>query len=170
MSAHVIEIADEQSVRAVLAADLATLPILGNIFSRRRLITSRADFMDKLGIKRGGKTEIKFCEIDLLQITDSEDEGFDDCPLAILTYNLHIFHEFVDLRADGSNSDTDFTNALIQLRAYGLNKRSFTIGLTRGIVETEAMLQAEFAQFGNDTFTDCVGHSVDIEWKVYFYV
>jgi hypothetical protein len=167
-----ITISDEQTLRAELAADLATIPVAGNVFDRRRKFNSRQDFLQRtqqtIGTGSGKTKEIRFIELELINVEDSPDEGFDDCPVAILTYNLHIFHEFNDGRTDGSNSDTDFNDAIFQLRSKFLSKRKFVSGR----VQTDAGITppgTEFTQFGNDTFTDVTGHFKDLTLKVNYY-
>jgi hypothetical protein len=81
---------------------------------------------------------------------------------------LHLFREFNDGRADDSNSDADFTNAILQLRSGILTKPKFADGVA--IVQTFITpVGGEFTQFGADTFTDVVGHSKDLSLKINFY-
>lgn len=164
----IITIADETAFRAALITYVETEPLAGNVFDRRRQITSRKDFFEKLGKSVNAKTEIRFTEIELINIEDSPDEGFDDCPVAVLTYNFHCFHQFADSRSDGSNSDRDFTNLLLRLRSMFLSERSFVTG-TGWIVETQPLTGSEFKQFGNDTFTDVLGHYKDLTLEARFY-
>lgn len=159
------DIDDEQTLRAEIVAYLETFPVLGKIFDRRRMISSLADFVDKLSIEVAGDvTEVRYVEIELIDIEDSPDEGFDDCPIGILTYNLHFFAQFADERSDGSNSDKDFTDGLLQLRNGFLNKRTWV----SGSAESEPLESAEFSQFGQDTLTDCKGYTKDLTLKVFY--
>lgn len=166
-----ISITDEQAVRAKIVADIAAIDLSGNVFDRRRRITSRKNFFDQLGTSVGSgaaaKTEIRFVDVDLLNIEDSPDEGFDDCPVAIATYNLHLFHEFADLRDDESNSDKDFTDLLLRLRSHFLDEREFNISGWE--IQLQPLQFPEFTQFGNDTFTDVVGHFKDATLIAHFY-
>jgi hypothetical protein len=162
-----ITITDEQEFRAAFLADLETFVLAGNVFPRRRSVNSRADFFKKLGKVVSEKTEIRFVEIDLLNIEDNETEGFDDCPVANLTYGLHLFHEFADIRSDDTNSDTDFTELLLLLRSFFLSKRDYV--LTNFDVQTDPIKPADFTQFGNDTFTDTIGHFKNLTLVTGFY-
>lgn len=162
-----ITITDEQEFRAALLADLETIVLAGKVSPRRRSVNSRADFFKKLGMTVNEKVEIRFCEIELLNIEDDETEGFDDCPVANLTYGLHLFHEFADDRSDDTNSDTDFTELLLLLRSFFLDKRDYS--LTNWNVETDPIKPADFTQFGNDTFTDVVGHFKNMTLITGFY-
>jgi hypothetical protein len=169
-----IDIDDEQALRGEIAADLATIPLAGNIFDRRRKFNSRQDFLKRCGVTIGADAEVtrevRFVEIELINVEDDPDEGFDDCPVAVLTYNFHLFHEFNDGRVDESNSDTDFTDLILQLRTKYLDKREFV----SGTVVSESGLTppdgTEFTQFGADTFTDIVGHFKDLTFKAKYYV
>jgi hypothetical protein len=88
-------------LRAEIAADLATIALCGNVFDRRRKFNSRQDFIERTQATIGaGSTkgkEVRLVEIELVDLSDS-DEGFADCPVPALTYNLHLFHEFADTR------------------------------------------------------------------------
>lgn len=147
----------EKSIREAVAAQLDLLGVCGNIFTRRRFITSRQDFARALG-KRSvdEKTEINFLEIEFLKFVDSDVQGFDDCPSIELTYGLHLFKQFVDDRTDGTNSDLDFTTAILAIRDRILRTDSFAGGVD------PILTMPEFAQFGNDSLTDCKGHSADL--------
>lgn len=163
----------EQSLRAEIVAAIATIELAGNVFDRRRKFTSRADFLRRVGQTIGtgsAKTrEVRFTEIELVNFEDDANEGFDDCPVAILTYNLHLFHEFNDGRDDGSNSDKDFTDLLFLLRSKMLNTRYFASRKAVADWSINPEDGTEFTQFGGDTFTDLVGHFKDLTLKVRYY-
>lgn len=157
--------AQEAQIRTDLKTYFDTLGVCGHVFTRRRLITSRADFARALGVRSIDKeTEIQFLEIEFLKFTDSTTEGFDDCPAVEITYGLHVFKEFKDLRSDGSNSDLDFVGCILAMRNGILNNRAF------GSAVANPIEQLEFAQFGNDNLTDCKGYSVDLILKVDYYL
>lgn len=158
---------DELNIRNEIVALLLTEPLAGNVFDRRRSISSRADFYRKLNVDVNDGREVRFIEVELLNLDDSPDEGADDNPVALLTYNFHLFHQFVDERSDDSNSDRDFTNLLIRLRRLFLNSRDF-IG-RRGVSDDAALTADEFTQFGPDTFTDVNGHFKDLTITIRVY-
>lgn len=166
-----ITIVEEQLCRSAIVADIDAIDLSGNVFNRRRKITSRMDFFDKLGVDVGAgdgmEREIRFVDVDLLNIEDSPDEGPDDCPVAVLTYNLHLFHEFADERPDGSNSDRDFTDLQLRLRTHYLDEREFTIPGWE--IQLQPLQFPEFTQFGNDTFTDVKGYYKDLTLIANFY-
>lgn len=164
----------EQSLRAEIVAAIVSIgDLAGNVFDRRRKFTSRKDFLDRVGQTIGTGSnkvrEIRFTELELLNFEDAAGEGFDDCPVPVLTYGLHIFHEFSDNRADGSNSDKDFTNYLFLLRSKMLNTRYFQS--RKAVADWSVMPEdaTEFTQFGGDTFTDVVGHYKDLVLKILYY-
>jgi hypothetical protein len=161
-------ITDVEAFETAVLADLATLPILGNILDRRRAIANRQDYFAKLAIEQADQNEIVFCELEFLHFEDSPDEGDDDCPVLIVTYGVHVFRQFVDLRSDDSNSSQDFKNAIFSIRKFFLeSNREYSAGDFLAIVDP--LLMPDFAQFGNDTFTDAVGHVGDLNLTVRFY-
>lgn len=151
----------EKLIRSDIKTYLDTLGVCGNVFDRRRLITSRKDFARALSVPTlNEKYEIQFCEIEFLRFEDSDTIGFHDCPGITLYYNLHLFKQFVDLREGGGNSDDDFTAAILKIRDAFLNKRKFWEAITNPITAPD------FAQFGNDSLTDCTGHYIDLQFNV----
>lgn len=167
-----VTIEDEQALRGEIVALLETVPLAGNVFGRRRKFNSRNDFLERVGSTLGtgnAKTrEIRFIEVELINLEDS-DEGFAECPVPVLTYNLHVFHEFNDKRPDGSNSDRDFTAMLLELRRLFSARRQFLD--RRACVDPSIMPPdaTEFTQFGADTVADVWGHSKDLTLKVFIY-
>lgn len=162
----------EQEFRAALVAYIDAEELAGNVFGRRRQFNSRVDFIERTGVKTSDdKTEIRFTEIECIDISDDDVQGADDNPAAVATYNLHAFHQFVDERSDESNSDQDFTALILRLRDKVLNAPKFTLP-SGWKVELEPITPpegTEFTQFGPDTFTDIVGHFKDIPVKATFY-
>lgn len=142
---------------------------VGNVLDRRRYVASKQDFVRLFGTTAvDGKKEIRFLEFEFLRFADDQTEGFDECPVANVDFNLHLFHEFNDLYAGGSNSSADFAASILRLRNYILLNREFDLTGTKRIV-CDPIVQAEFAQFGADTFTDCKGHFTDLTLTVAFY-
>jgi hypothetical protein len=148
---------DEKTVRAAVKSFIESLNCAGHVFSRRRSITSREHFARALGkASIDSKVEIQFLEIEFLQFVDLDASGGEDCPGASIVYGLHLFKQFVDSRSDSTNSDDEFTAAVFKLREGFLNFHDF------GAAVGEPITQPEYANFGNDSLTDCKGHSVDL--------
>ncbi len=164
-----ITIDDEQEFRAALVADLVAQSAGRNVFNRRRSLNSRADFFLKLGVEVNTETEIRYIDVELINIEDDETEGPDDCPVANLTYNLHLFDQFADERSDDTNSDFDFTALLLGLRSRFLGTREYLITNWEVEVLPITPTGGEFTQFGNDTFTDCLGHFKNLTLVAKFY-
>lgn len=163
---------DEAALRAEIVAEIEAIGALaGNVFNRRRQFNSKTDFIARttklVGESGKEKKEVRFVEVELINIEDSPDEGFADCPAVILTYNLHIFHEFADERSDETNSDFDFNTCLLKLRARFLSK--FEWIENRGRAESDGLTFPELTQFGNDGFTDIRGYSKDVELRIICY-
>jgi len=160
---------DELQFRAALVADLVAQSEGRNVFDRRRSFNSRTDFVEKTGAEVDDETEIRYIDIALINIEDDPDEGPDDCPVANLTYELHFFYQFADARDDSTNSTYDFDGLLISLRSFFLDKREYEI--TNWIVAVQPITPpgSEFTQFGNDTFTDIIGHFKNINLVAQFY-
>ena len=163
----------EQEFRSELVAYLASLPLIGNVFDRRREFYSRIDFFSRLGVQNpDSQLKIRYAEVECLNITDDDVEGFDDNPAAVGSYNLHLFHEFEDLRSDDSNSDKDFTELLITLRAKMLQAPKLPLTTSGWTAVLEPVTPPEgvpFTQFGNDSLTDVRGHFKDLTIEVRFY-
>lgn len=156
-------------IKAALAAlktQLEAFPILGKIHTRRVMISNRAAFVNKYGVLVGKVKMIRFCDLEFLRFVDSDVEGFDDCPVMTAEINLHPFAEFYD-DGDDANSADDYTDALLTLRNFFLETREFEAGEFH--CETDPVEMPEFAQLGNDTFTDAVGHHSDLTLRVRFY-
>lgn len=168
-----ITIDDEQALRSEIVTDLNAIEGIGFVFDRRRKFTSRTDFLARTKTAIGSGSSIakfvRFAELELSNIEDSPDEGFDDCPVAILTYTLHIFHEFADELPGGSNSDKDFNQVIFALRDRFLSKRRFASGLALTDAGITPIDGTDFSQFGADPFTEIVGHSKDLLLKVNYY-
>ncbi len=168
MSHNVTE-ADEKAARAALKTALETIPELGSVFTRRRRIDNRADFVSKFGYDSTDVPKqkiIRFAEIELLKPEDSDTEGFDDCPVLINTYGIHIFQEFFD-GTDDANSNDQFISSLLKIRDKFLETREFDAG--NFLVKSDPVTVPEFIQFGGDTFTDATGHFCDFNIKFNFY-
>ena len=164
-----ITIDDEKALRANLKTFLEASPILGKIHTRRRRIKSREDFVSKFGVvvaAAGPNKIVRFCEIEFLKFEDSPDEGFDDCPIAAITYGLHLFHEFFD-GTDDANSNDDFIASILEIRRRFLSTQEFAAVTFE--VESNPVTMPGFASFGNDSFTDCQGHVADLNLIARFY-
>lgn len=164
-------ITDEKEGRAALKSFLETMPILGKVSTRRRRIDSRSDFVTKFGVDPPANSGVnqkivRFAEIEFLQYVDSPTEGFDDCPVLQITYGIHIFQEFFD-GTDDVNSNDDFISSILQMRNKFLDVRERD--LTSWELVTDPLTMPGFAQFGSDTFTDCVGHIADLNVIGSFY-
>jgi hypothetical protein len=166
---HNVAAADEKTARANLKTFLETIPTLGSVFTRRRRINNRADFVAKFGYTSPDvptQKIIRFAEIELIKCEDSDVEGFDDCPVLIATYGVHIFQEFFD-GDDDANSNDQFIASFLTIRDKFLETREFAAG--NFLAESEPVTLPEFVQFGNDTFTDAIGHFCDLNLKLNFY-
>jgi hypothetical protein len=151
-----------------LVAFMATIPSVGNVLDRRRSIANRQEYADILGIDAVDDLEIKFCETEFLRFEDSPDEGDDDCPIAVLTFGIHLFHEFADLRSDSTNSSFDYIGAILDIRKEFLEgNREFAAGDFLAVVDPVTM--PDFSQFGNDDFSDAVGHIGNLNLTARFY-
>lgn len=156
----------EKALRAEVVDLIETIgDLAGNVYDRRRSFNSRTDFIDRNKSAVSDKFEIRFIEVSLVNVEDSPTEGFADCPVPILTYNLHLFHEFADERTDGTNSDDDFSALILALRAKFLQKLKFD----NGRVECDGIVFDEFTQIGQDTFTDIRGHYKDATLRMFYY-
>jgi hypothetical protein len=163
----------EQEFRAAFVAYLSAITLTGNVFDRRRLFNSRQDFFERTGVENADdELKIRYTEIECLSPSDHDAAGFDDNPAAVLRYNLHLFHEFEDLRSDNGNSDRDFTDLLLQLRNKILQTPKLTLATSGWKVEIEPLTPPEgtpFTQFGTDSLVGVNGHFTDYTVQATFY-
>lgn len=135
-------------------------------FSRRRQISSKQDFYAKLGtLGVGNKTEVRFVQMDLVGMTDLVGEGIDDCPPVRLTYRLHVFFQFADLRSDDSNSTDDFIAFCLDLRHLinELDEVDDGDGFKHSLSK---LTQTGDILTDNDAISDVVGHYAEFTVEV----
>lgn len=155
--------AKEKTIREALGTKAAALA--GSAFVRRPVIDSKQDWVELLGKTNiDGELEVKVCTVDLLQFTDSDQEGCDDDPVATLVYQIHLFHQYKESRSDDSSSTDDFNAAVVDLRNAFLDKNRSLAGLSG--VENLPLTQSGFIILGDDPLTGAFGHYVDLLAKV----
>ncbi len=167
--AHNVTAGDEKTLRGNLKTFLEAIAILGNVHTRRRRVDNRADFVTKFGVQIAAvplNQIVRYVDIEFVRFEDSPSEGFDDCPVLIATYNLHLFQEFFEVD-DDANSNDDAIESLLTLRDKFLETQEFPAG--NFDAESEPLTMPEFMSLGNDGFTDAVGHFADLQLRVNFY-
>lgn len=160
---------DEQFVLSGLVTKIQNLIDLANVFDRLRFVNSKSDLVSKTMIVPDAKKEVRYACFEFLGYDDDTTEGDDDCPVIILIYRLHLFFQFVDVRADSSNSAREFTGAILVLRKDFLESRDLLEpdSPRKGVIESfqkenNAALQA-------DSLTGITGHSIDFLVRVKHY-
>lgn len=157
---------DEKTVRAAIKTAIKSISApVGNVFDKRIFLPTRTAYANLLGVRVSAldKMEIKFCDIDFVGFEDVKDEGAIKCVPTKFVYNLHIFHQYISERKDGSNSTDHFSAAVLGIRSY------FLINKQIGGGRADDIESSEFAQFGVDPFTDATGHFINLILKVKFY-
>ncbi|MBX3288457.1 MAG: hypothetical protein KF855_03835 [Acidobacteria bacterium] len=155
--------AKELEIRTFLGAKIAA--VTASSFIRRPMIDSKQDWVALLGKTNiDGEYEMRYCTVDLLQFTDSDDEGCDDDPVVNLLYQVHLFHQYKEERSDDSNSTDNFIAVLLNLRNTFLNANR-SIGVLDG-AESLPLIQSGYILLGADALTGTFGHSVDLQLPV----
>lgn len=153
----------ELTIREAAGTKIALLT--SSTFVRRPVIDSKNDWVELLGHENVDEEyELKVCTVDLLQFADSDDEGCDDDPVVVLTYGVHLFHEFKEVRSDDSTSTDDFYALVLNLRNAFLDKNRSLGDLDK--VESLPLTQTSFILLGDDPLTGSFGHSVDFQLRV----
>jgi hypothetical protein len=153
----------ELTIRQAAGTKVAALT--GSVFLRRPVIDSKQDWVEALGVANvDDELEVRCCTIDLLQFTDSDEEGCDDDPVVTLTYIAHLFHQYKESRSDDSNSTDDFTSTLLSLRNDFLRGGRDVPGVAKA--EYLPVTQSGFIILGIDPLTGSFGHYVDLQIKV----
>jgi hypothetical protein len=160
--------AEYVEAKTLLGTEFLTIPNVDNLWTRRRFISSKDDFVKAAGVATGQKREIRFIEMSRLRFVDSEVEGFDDCPVKIIGINLLVFHEFIDSRPDGSNSADDFAGVVLELSKFVLENRQFELPSGK-VIQLSPIVEPNNEQFGNEQLTDCKGHFTNLTFEVSFY-
>jgi hypothetical protein len=158
-----LDSAKELTIREALGTKVAV--ITATAFVRRPVIDSKHDWAELLGKQNvDDELEVKCCTVDLLQFTDSDQEGCDDDPVVTLTYQVHLFHQYKEARSDDSNSTDDFAAAVLDLRNKFLEKNRDVAGVADA--EYLPLTQSGFIILGTDPLTGSEGHFVDLIAKV----
>jgi len=89
-----------------------------NVFETEWFFANKEDFAAVMGVS--GATyvkalEVKFALIDYAGFTDSGD-GRDKCPVLWLDYDIFLFWQFSNVRADGTRSSNDFTALIMNMQ------------------------------------------------------
>jgi len=67
--------------------------------------------------------ESSFAIITFLRFQDSDTDGCDDNPVTFVWYNIHIFKQFKDVRAAGTNSHDELLDLVVALHNRFLDDR-----------------------------------------------
>jgi hypothetical protein len=152
----------ELAIREAQGTKIALLT--GSVFVRRPMIDSKQDWVDLLGKENvDGEYEVKYCTVDLLSFTDSEEEGCDDDPVVNLLYGVRIFHGYKEKRSDDSNSTDDFIALILNLRNAYLNADRSVGSPAIPKVESLPLIQSGFILLGEDPLSGAFGHYIDLQ-------
>ncbi len=155
--------AKELTIREALGTKIAL--ITSSAFVRRPMISSKQDWVELLGSENVDEEfELKVCTVDLLSFTDSEEEGCDDDPVVLLTYRIHYFRQYKELRSNDSNSTDDFNADILNLRNSFLDEDRSLGDLAK--VESLPLTQSGFILLGDDPLTGAFGHFIDLQLQV----
>lgn len=156
----------EAEILAALKAKVASVTGAINVVAGEPLLDSKSDVLKTICHKNlDNKTEVRYLKIDFLGFTDSAEDGCEDMPVVFVSYNLHLFHQFVEKRSDASSSAKDIKTLVMNLR----NKFLETAENARSLAadcEHAPLVQNKFIILGNDELTGYYGHFTDLTLKV----
>lgn len=146
----------ERFVRELVAAKCAAVEDVGRVFTQRRTILGRADYVEKLGIERGadGDVEVRALFIEFIGFDDTE-RGCEEAPHYYLNYYLRAVREFVDEREDASSSSEEFFAFVMRLREAFLTNRD--MGYPEHL-RHDALRQRAPLDVNDDEWTGVFGH------------
>ena len=162
---------DEQNLLENLVLKVKNLIDVQNVFDRLKYVNSKTDLVLKTMLKIDKKKEVRYVAFEFLGYDDDPAEGDDDCPVCILIYRVHLFFQFVEVRASGSNSAREFTAAILTLRKDFLESREIAAtepaSENKGI--SEPLARENNAALVADPLTGMTGHSIDFLLRVKHY-
>lgn len=147
----------ESAVREAVAAKCASVEGIGHVFPRRFLVTGKQQYVEMLGIANDatGDIEIQCCFVEFAGFEDTE-RGCDEAPNFYLLYSIRPVLEFVDGRADGSNSSDDYARLVMRLRAAFLVERR--LGFASRVYH-DPLKQTRRVALEDDALTGVFGHT-----------
>ena len=156
----------ETEILEALRLKIATLPNAKNVVASEPLLDSKQDVLKTICVQNLDKrTEVQYIKIDFLGFEDSVADGCEDNPIVYLSYNLHIFQQYVEKRSDNSTSTLDIKRLVIDLRNLFL----ITANNARILLpncEHQPLTQNQFIVLNDDPLTRAYGHFVDLICKV----
>ena len=156
----------EAEILEALRAKVASLPNAKNVIADEPLLDSKQDVLKTICVQNTDKkTEVKYIKIDFLGFEDSATDGCEDNPVVYLSYNLHVFQQYVEKRKDNSTSTKDVKKLVIDLRnLFLVTENNARVILPN--TETQPLTQNQFIILNDDPLTGAYGHYVDLICKV----
>lgn len=152
----------ELLILAALKAKIESVPGAVNVVADEPLLDSKQDFLDAICVQTSDdETEVVYLKIDFLGFEDSETDGCEDNPVSFLSYNLHAFQQYKELRGDGSSGLKDIKALLLNFRNRFLETDNNARILLAGC-ELQPLTQKTFIVLDNDPLTGAYGHYFDL--------
>lgn len=158
----------EAAILEALKLKVESVPGVINVITNEPLLDSKQDILRKFCVKHAGnknKTEVVYLKVDFLGFEDSLTDGCEDNPVVFLSYNLHVFQGYQEIRTDGSTSAGDIKQLVINLRNEFLRTQNNARRLAAGS-ESTPLRQNNFIILDNDPLTGAYGHYVDLIARV----
>ena len=153
----------QSNILTALQTKFAGVSGVDNFLIKNPLLDSKTDAVDVLTVENSdGELEVKYIYLSFLGFEDSLTDGCEDDPSVSLTYNAHCFWQYQELRADGSYSERDFVNLILNLRNEFLKSNRVILTDT----ETTPLKQNNFIILGDDPLTGAYGFYCDLTVKV----
>ena len=152
----------ELDILEALRVKIASLSNAKNVIADEPLLDSKQDALKIICVQNVDKrTEVRYIKIDFLGFRDSPTDGCEDNPVVFLSYNLHIFQQYVEKRSDNSTSTKDEKKLVIDLRNLFLETANNARILLPNC-ESQPLKPNNFIILGDDPLTGAYGHYIDL--------
>ena len=154
------------AILAALTDKIESVAGARNVVADEPLLDSKQDFLDTICVQNSeDETEVVYLKIDFLGFQDSDTDGCEDNPVSFLSYNLHAFQQYRDVRGDGSTGLKDIKALLLNLRNRFRETDNNARLLLSGC-ELQPLTQKTFIVLNNDPLTGAYGHFFDLIAKI----
>jgi hypothetical protein len=156
--------ARELLVRELVAEKCRSVEGVGHVFSKRFYITGKPQYVEMLGVQgeEDGNIEVRCLFVEFLGYEDTL-KGCDDAPVYRLVYGMRAVQEFIDERADGSNSSNEFAAFVMNLRNAFLRERN--LGWPDRLYHVP-LVMLDRVRIDDDELTGAFGHIAPFQLKV----
>lgn len=111
-------VALKEKIAGVAGMEIGGVTAGRNVFETEWFFANKEDFASVMGVSGANNTkalEVKFAMIDYAGFTDTGD-GTAKCPVLRLNYDIFLFWQFSNVRANGTRTSNDFTALIMNMQ------------------------------------------------------